>query len=140
MSNTGVQVDQSVVGKFNEFKLKKSNKYLIFKLSDDKSKIVVEHEGATDASYDEFTSKFPPNDCRYGVSLIEYVHEDGGPREKLVFFMWAPDSAPMKSKMIYAGTKDSVKKALVGVQVEVQGTDASEVTFEEAVSKCKALK
>ena len=30
----------------------------------------------------------------------------------------APDSAPIKAKMMYTSTKDSIKKKLVGIQVE----------------------
>jgi len=50
----------------------------------------------------------------------------------------APDSAKVKAKMLYAGTKDTLKKSLQGLQVEVQGTDKGEVTFESVVDKCKS--
>jgi cofilin len=41
--------------------------------------------------------------------------------------------------MMYAGSKDSIKKALQGIQIEIQGTDASEVSEEEVLNKCKAI-
>ncbi len=40
--------------------------------------------------------------------------------------------------MLYAGTKDTLKKSLQGLQVEIQGTDKAEVAFEAVVDKCKA--
>jgi cofilin len=43
----------------------------------------------------------------------------------------APDTAKIKSKMLYASTKDSLKKKLVGIGAEIQATDKSEL--EEAV-------
>ena len=51
----------------------------------------------------------------------------------------APDTSKTKSKMMYAGSKDSIKKALQGIQIEIQGTDASEVSEEEVLNKCKAI-
>lgn len=41
--------------------------------------------------------------------------------------------------MIYAGTKDTVKKAFQGLQVEIQGTDKSEVDKESILAKCQSL-
>ncbi len=46
----------------------------------------------------------------------------------------SPETAPLRSKMVYTSTKDSIKKKLVGIQVEVQATDASEIA-EDAVSE-----
>jgi cofilin len=45
----------------------------------------------------------------------------------------------MKQRMIYASTKDSLKKSLVGISVEVQGTDRSEVDQGEVIAKCKSV-
>jgi len=52
--------------------------------------------------------------------------------------MWAPEDSKIKHKMVYAGTKDTVKKALNGIQVEIQGTDASEVEWAAVLEKCKS--
>ncbi len=40
----------------------------------------------------------------------------------------APDSSPVKKKMIYAGSKDALTSALVGIMVKVTATDFSELT------------
>lgn len=42
----------------------------------------------------------------------------------------APDNAKIKQKMLFASSKDALRKALVGIAVEIQGTDASEVSYE----------
>jgi cofilin len=47
----------------------------------------------------------------------------------------APETAPTKSKMVYAGTKGDVRKALVGVSIEMQGTDLSEVDEKDVLAK-----
>jgi len=41
--------------------------------------------------------------------------------------------------MIYAGTKDTLKKALVGIQIEIQGTDKSEVDEQLVLDKCNTI-
>lgn len=40
--------------------------------------------------------------------------------------------------MIYASTKDSMKKAFIGLQVEVQGTDRGEMEEAVVLERCKS--
>ena len=42
----------------------------------------------------------------------------------------APDHAKIKQKMVFASSKDALRRALQGVAIEVQGTDYSEVAYE----------
>lgn len=37
--------------------------------------------------------------------------------------------------MIYSSSKDSLRRALAGIHVEVQGTDPSEVAYETVLDK-----
>ena len=48
-----------------------------------------------------------------------------------------PDTAPVKQKMLYASTKESFKRQLVGISGEVQATDASEVDYDYICSNFK---
>jgi cofilin len=50
-------------------------------------------------------------------------------------FSRAPEVAPTREKMIYTSTKDSIKKKLTGLQIEIQATDASELAEETIVEK-----
>jgi cofilin len=38
-----------------------------------------------------------------------------------------PDTARVRQKMLYASSKDAIRRSLVGIAIEIQGTDASEV-------------
>jgi cofilin len=49
----------------------------------------------------------------------------------------APDTAPIKGKMLYAGSKDSLTRALEGVSTKVQATDLSELTEEILAEACR---
>lgn len=51
--------------------------------------------------------------------------------------LWSrsPDDAKIKNKMLYASSKDALRRALVGIAIEIQGTDASEVAYEALLDK-----
>ena len=76
--------------------------------------------------------------CLFSPLLpLRYTTADGNPRNKIVFIYWSPDTAKVKSKMVwppasrflishrltspqvYAASKDELKKKLVGVATEV---------------------
>ena len=49
----------------------------------------------------------------------------------------APDTAKIKAKMVYAGSKDALTRALVGVSTKISATDLSELTEAIVVEACK---
>jgi len=55
-------------------------------------------------------------------------------RNKIAFFAWCPDVAKVKPKMIYASSKEELKKRLVGLACEIQGSDQGDVEFQEVVN------
>lgn len=112
---------------------------MILGLSADNKAITLLKTADPSASYSDFLAELPADDCRYAVLKFDYDAGSDGTRSKIVFFMWAPDTSKTKSKMMYAGSKDSIKKALQGIQIEIQGTDASEVSEEEVLNKCKSI-
>lgn len=46
-----------------------------------------------------------------------------------------PDTSKVRQKMLYASSKDALRRQLVGIAIEVQGTDASEVCYEVVLEK-----
>jgi hypothetical protein len=53
------------------------------------------------------------------------------------FYVRAPDSAPVKSKMVYAGSKDALTRVLVGISVKLNATDRSECTLAIVEDACR---
>ena len=49
----------------------------------------------------------------------------------------APDTAKIKSKMVYAGSKDALTRSLVGVSTKISATDLSELTVDILVEACR---
>lgn len=68
---------------------------------------------------------------------MSFTTKDGRPANKLVSIAWAPDTAKIKSKMVYAGSKDALTKALVGVSTKVTATDRSELTETIVIDACQ---
>lgn len=135
MASTGVAVDDAAVALFSEFK-KSSNKtkFIIFKIEGDK--IITEHQSENN-SFGDFLSMLPSDDCRYALYKMDFTTTDGRPNTKLAFVAWSPDSAKVKPKMVYAGSKEAITRVCVGVSVKVTATDMSELTEEIVQEACR---
>lgn len=178
---------------FNELKLGKNTKYIIYKLSDDWKSIVVD-EKSSDGEWDNFrdklvsakskskTGKEGPGP-RYAVYDFEYESAEGGRRNKITFIAWSPDNAGIQvgylplffphwlwcarllrciashrgmwscirrvvlvtladlpcflattqPKMVYASSKESLKRSLNGLAVELQANDEDDLEYESVL-------
>nr|XP_032654701.1 destrin-like [Chelonoidis abingdonii] len=103
--------------------IKKRKKAVIFCLSEDKKCIVVEEGkeilvgdiGVTVSDpFKQFVQMLPEKDCRYALYDASFETKESK-KEELMFVLWAPDQAPLKSKMIYASSKDAIKKKFQGM-------------------------
>lgn len=50
--------------------------------------------------------------------------------QRLIAVIRSPDDAKIKQKMVFASSRDALRRAFVGVAVEIQATDYDEVSFE----------
>merc|ERR1712080_248975 len=75
------------------------------------------------------------DDCRYAVYEWTYQFNPEGAeaqaKSKLFLLAWCPDTAPIKKKMLYSSSFDTLKKAFVGVHKIIQANDESEISQEE---------
>merc|ERR1712159_186243 len=76
--------------------------------------------------------------CCYAVFDFDWEADDGHDASKIMFVLWSPEGAKVKDKMMTTGSKDALKKALVGIGQDFQATDASEITYEECLEKAKS--
>lgn len=122
-----------------ELKLRKKYRYIVYKLNDDNTSIVIEKKMESCDKYDDFLGQLPENDCRYAVYDFEFEKSPGeGIRNKICFIVWVPDTSKVRQKMLYASSKDAIRKKLAGVATEIQATDMSEVSFDSVLEKAKA--
>jgi len=134
---SGVACDDACVAEFNDMKIKHTKRYLIFKI-ENKKQIIIEDSGPKDKTYEDFvTAITSTGEPRYAVVDVEYETDDGRPQEKLAFIMFSPDTCGVKDKMLYASSKDAIKKKLVGFAKELQCNDASELEKDEIVKAMK---
>jgi cofilin len=154
MASSGVKLDPKAVDVFNEMKLRHKTQFLMFKIED--GTIILDEqrpkgEGAGDSKvasnatqWEEFCKNLPPEDCRYAVFdyYMEHAQQAAGNRviESLIFVVWIPETANIRKKMIYASSKDEIKKKLLGLQAEVQATDLDELSPETVEQKIKSSK
>lgn len=131
---SGVGVNPACLEEFQDLKLRKKAKYLIFTLNKDNTEIVVDKKSDS-ATYDDFINDLPETECRWAVYDFEFEKEDGGKRNKICFIAWSPDDAKIKQKMLFASSKEALRRSLVGIAVEIQATDLSEVAYESVLDK-----
>ncbi|KAL2919578.1 hypothetical protein HK105_200490 [Polyrhizophydium stewartii] len=129
--SSGIGINSGVISAFEDMKLRRTHAFLVFKISEDGSQIVVDTsltsaEAArlgSEATYDRFEG-------RYGVYDLEYDQGLDGVRSKLIFVSWNPNEGKIRSRMMYASSKGALRQRLDGIHSEVQCTDASELAFE----------
>lgn len=143
--SSGVAVDEQCLQAYSELKLHRKHRYVVFGVSSDGAKIEVKGTSKTDAGdrepFDKFVrTELPADDCRYVVYDFEYVKEgdaQASRRNKIIFVVWSPQGAKIKSKMLYASSKDALRKRLDGIAVEVQATDLDECSYDSVYDKVK---
>jgi len=138
--SSGIALNPECLEKFQELKLGKKCKYIIFKVNKELTEIVID-KASQGGDYEDFQEDLPPDQCRWGVFDLEYrIEVEGEPhakRNKIVFVSWSPDNAKIKDKMLASSSQATLRRALIGVHVEVQATDFSEVAKETVVDKAK---
>uniref|UniRef100_J3M3C4 ADF-H domain-containing protein n=1 Tax=Oryza brachyantha TaxID=4533 RepID=J3M3C4_ORYBR len=123
---SGMAVDDECKLRFLELKAKRTYRFIIYKIDEKKKMVVVEKVGEPILNYDDFAASLPANECRYAIFDYDFVTEENCQKSKIFFIAWSPDTARVRSKMIYASSKDRFKRELDGIQVELQATDPTE--------------
>ncbi len=80
-------MDDKCLEVYQDLKLKKKFKYIIYKLADDSSAIVVE-KVVESGKYDAFVAALPKDDCRYAVYDFDFEKPGEGQRNKICFYAW----------------------------------------------------
>mmetsp|Transcript_23757 Transcript_23757/g.63662 ORF Transcript_23757/g.63662 Transcript_23757/m.63662 type:complete len:139 (-) Transcript_23757:176-592(-) len=137
--SSGVQVNADCLSEFESMKIRSSYEYLIFKITDDKKFIELEKKGEKGASFEDFKACLPDNDCRYAVLDVEVNTKSGATTHKLIFVAWSDDNASVKPKMLYASSKDALKKGLTGINEEFQATERGDLDLAEIQKKAGSV-
>ncbi|KAF8125593.1 cofilin [Boletus edulis] len=116
-------------------------KYIIFNLNKDLTEIVVE-KSSEESDYEKFIQELPADGCRWAVYDFSFEKEGEGKEEQTLLHLvvsgvcsTAPDNAKVKSKMVFASSRDALRRKLDGIALEIQGTDLDEVSYETVLAK-----
>ncbi|KAG7126066.1 Cofilin like protein [Verticillium longisporum] len=151
MSQSGASVSQECIEAYNDLKLNKKYKYIVFKLSDDNKQIVIE-EASESQDWETFrerlinaTSKTKTGAVgkgpRYAVYDFQYSLASGeGERNKIAFIAWSPDDAGIMAKMIYASSKEALKRSLTGLATELQANDPDDIEYDSIIKTVTSLR
>ncbi|KAJ7974187.1 putative Actin depolymerizing factor [Quillaja saponaria] len=132
---SGMAVNDECKLKFLELKSKRNYRFIVFKI--EKQDVVVEKIGSREETYEDFAASLPADECRYAVFDFDFTTNENCQKSKIFFIAWAPDTSKVRSKMVYASSKDRFKRELDGIQVELQATDPSEMSID--IIKARAL-
>ncbi len=140
MAMSGVKVSDGVADKFNQIKMKKDLRYVIFRI-ENKKEIVVDSEGGIEKTFEDFSEAIKgAGGPRYALVDIDYETEDGRPQNKLTFVYWCPDAtAKVMEKMLYAGSKAAIQKAFPGIMKVVEANSDDELHWDEVLQKMRKI-
>jgi len=135
---SGVAVSDECLKVYEEVKMGHKWLYIIYRISDDLSKIVVEEKGGHDKNYNDFVAGMKAAEskrqCRYGIFDVMFIHNDV-PQERLAFFLWSPDTATVKQKMLYTSSKAALRTKMRGIQAEIQCTDDTDLLMSNILER-----
>jgi cofilin len=122
---SGIAVHDDCKLRFLELKAKRTHRFIVYKIEE--KQVIVEKLGEPSATYEDFTANLPEDECRYAVYDYDFMTAENVPKSRITFIAWSPDTSTVRSKMIYASSKDRFKRELDGIQIELQATDPSEM-------------
>ncbi|KAA0033926.1 actin-depolymerizing factor 2 [Cucumis melo var. makuwa] len=134
---SGMAVHDDCKLKFLELKTKRTYRFIVYKIEEKQKQVTVEKVGEPGQSYEDFTACLPADECRYAVYDFEFLTEGNVPKSRIFFIAWSPDTSKVRSKMIYASSKDKFRRELDGIQIELQATDPSEMDLDVFKSRAK---
>jgi len=135
---SGVKVDGACKQAYDDLHQKHQHSYLIFRISDDDTTIIIEKKGDKSAPYSEFVEEIRKSipdgkDCRYAAVDVEVnVQRQGtdstSKLSKVIFVQYCPDEAPVRRRMLYASSVRALK-ATLGLEslMQVQASDLSDI-------------
>ncbi|KAK9127133.1 hypothetical protein Syun_015930 [Stephania yunnanensis] len=132
---SGMAVHDDCKLKFLELKAKRTHRFIIFKIDEKLKQVTVEKLGEPDQSYKDFTDSLPADECRYAVYDFDFITAENCQKSRIFFIAWSPDVSRVRSKMLYASSKERFKRELDGIQVELQATDPSEMDLDVIKSR-----
>ena len=137
--SSGVQAKDECKTVFDKMKIGKERPgHILFHIVDDKyiePKSTGEAGALNDSTFGQFVAglvKEYEHDPLYVCMDVEYDTKSGAKNSKIVFVKWVPDTAKIRTKMLYASSCDALKKTLgSGIAKEMQASEGADLDYKE---------
>lgn len=136
MVDANLDVSQDCIDIFNRMKMNKDIKYIVFRI-ENQTTVVVDKVGEPNASEHQFHHDVAHSEPRFIVFDFPAQTSDGLVLNKLIFIHYCPDNSKVKDKMVYASTKENLKRRFVGLFKEIQASDHNDLTFQSIASSIR---
>lgn len=130
-SMSGITVSEDAVNLYYYMKAKSAYRWAMWKINDAGNEIVITAVGPNESTYANFLEMLPASDCRFAVYDYEVTNSEGRKFNKLVFLGWSPEVSKIRTKMMYASSKDFFKSHLEGLSIELQVSDIDDLSEED---------
>ncbi|XP_054654902.1 non-muscle cofilin 1-like [Dunckerocampus dactyliophorus] len=136
---SGVKVDDVVKELYETMKLEKNEKerirLMVFGICDDliKVKQIFRQKDLNEMKVDAFKlykDQMMTGCCCYLLYDCHFEKAEQGGQEDLIFTMWAHDDAPLKMKMVYASSKNTLKDIFKGIKHAYEFHDCADCSCE----------
>merc|ERR1711962_51216 len=134
---TGISADKEVKAAYEAKKSQYAYVWIICKVNDDKTRVVVESK-ATTGTFDDFANALRK------LNSPRFVIYDSPPEwqlgQKPIFFTWIPEGSDAKTKMVYASTREHMKSQInnevnAGEITSENSNDELQNTLQTALAK-----
>lgn len=61
---TGITAQDDCISEFNALRMKRAHRFLIYRVNEEKTHIVIEHVGQREATFNDFKELMPKDQCR----------------------------------------------------------------------------
>lgn len=110
---SGIVVGDEIRAEFQQLRMKRKYRYIIYRPSDDKSSVIIEAMGERSQTWEQFIEAVPKNNSRWIVYDLEYTEADGRKVSKILYIMYSPDdNQDNTEKFVVACNKDQVKSKM----------------------------
>ncbi|KAL6918812.1 hypothetical protein FSHL1_002806 [Fusarium sambucinum] len=140
---SGVQIQDECITAVNELRSRRdANKprYIIYKICDNGQSVVVD-EMSSDKDYESFLNKLASATDdkgkpapRYAAYDVKYDIGEEGKRMSTAFISWVPAGTSIKSRMVYASTREQLNKAL-NLPVSIHADDLDDLEWHSVVRR-----
>ncbi|KAK7459433.1 hypothetical protein BaRGS_00039001 [Batillaria attramentaria] len=141
---SGIEISDECISEYKSFQQSADSgkRCIIYKITDDNKQIVIEKKvdkgpGKDDAEdFDEIVSCLEDKEPRYLVFDLKGPGKGGAAaNNRVIVLTWISDSAPVKKRMLYSASFNSLKAKLPGVYKFITVNDKGELTYQRIMSE-----